>query len=340
MRPSDSTSTARSGRGTGTGRQVARRLPFPRDLAAAALWSDLRALLAGRPPGGVPVREARLRRDTARGRELLRGGRAGAAVEVADALLAIAPASVPAFWLKLDAEVATGRSRDALRTIRALRRREDAPKLAALERRLAGLVLVEETDWVPGLPAAAPCHDPDGPSLVLVPGDDLGPEGSRWVEGALEALAAAGLRPVVLVVRGAQPGSAGDHVAALPGPVSRVRIDLGPSWPADAPADRRILDVAWAAASVARTMRPARVVALVGGSGDALVAGVALGEATGCPAIAVVAAAEPGRDWPGTSARRLERARAVIAAPDPMAQELLEFLRRLPGDSPQRPAGV
>jgi hypothetical protein len=308
---------------------VGRRLPFPRDLAAAALWHDVGALVQGRPPGGLSVAEARLRHDLARCRDLLDSGHAQAAIEAADALLAAAPTSVPVLRLKLDAEMAAGRSRGALRTIRTLRRRQDTRTLAALEQRLVGSTLADETDWIPDLPPGGPCRDPDGPSLVLVAGDAWrSRQRSIWVDEILGALVAADLRPVVVLAPGTRfdPPGAGETMPR-PGTVTWFPIDLGPSYPTDPPADRAVLDHAWVAAAAARTIRPARIVALVAGDQRGLTAGISLRDAVACPLAAVVAASEPVVDWPGTSARRLNRADRVIRAPDQADPGLIRALR-------------
>jgi len=308
-----------------------RLLPFPRDLAATAVWHDLGALFAGRPPGNLPVAEARRRSRLIAGEDLLARGDPDGAIRVADALLAAGPPSVPALRLRLAAEQASGRSRAALRTVQAIRNREDSARLADLEVRLAGTILVEETDWVPLLPPRPPCRNPQGPAIVIIPPEHgRGPQRAGSLDAVLRDLAEADLRPVAIPPPGSPaPASAAD--GGLERAATRWHpLDLGPAYPADPPADRLVLDHAWAAAAAARTIQPSLVIALVPhGDEHCLAVGLALGAAIGCPVAAIVG---PGSTpdhaaRPGTG--RLRRADRVIttgAADDPALGTALRAL--------------
>jgi hypothetical protein len=312
-------------------RSLARRIPFPRDLAAAALWHDVGALVRGQPPAGLSLEEARIRHDLARCRRLLARGHAEAAIEVADAALAATPANTPLLRLKVDAEVAAGRSRAALSTIRKLRRGQDSPALAMQELRLAGSTLVDETDWVPELPPAQPCADPEGPSLVLVAETAWRTRRrSTWVDDILVAIARADLRPVVMLAPGVRLDPSDASLTQVRSDLVRwIPTDLGPSYPVDPPADRAALDFAWAAAAAARSIGPARIVALVVGDAGGLSAGISLRGTVGCPLAAVISTSAGSVAWPGTSARRLDRVDRIIEAPDPADAALLPALRAI-----------
>ena len=276
----------------------------------------------GTPPGGLHPREARQRRDAQLARDLLRRGRPDAAIVAADAALADTPTSLPALRVPLDGAIALGRTGEALRAARAMRALGAPEDLTATERRLVGQLLVDETDWAPGL-ASSLCSNPDGPSLLLLPATPDDPDALAWVDRVLASATAAGLRPVVVQVISPAHGAATD----VPRGVEVVRVELGSAYPKDAAPDRRATDRAWASASAARALRPARIIALVAREQGTLATGLALQAAIGCQLVAVVREATPGDGWPGTSARRLGRADLVVAAADASGPAVVEALR-------------
>ncbi len=281
----------------------------------------------------VPVPRPPERLDLAAAADLLARGDVEGAIRAADDLLLARPSSLAALRLRLDAEQAAGRSRAALRTVREIRRRKDADGLAALERVLAATMLLEETDWVPDLAPRPPCHDPEGPSIVIVPPDrGRGPGRTEWVDGILGDLAEADLRPVAIPPPGAPSPLPADGAEPGDHAIRWHPLDLGPAYPADPPADRAVLDHAWAAAAAARTIRPSRVIALVAeGDAHAVAVGLALKAATGCPLAAIVGPGpRTGPETPGSARLRLvDRVVVTGAANDPGLVAALRALDEL-----------
>jgi len=335
-------------RGLGLRRSVARVLPFPRDQAAAAVWRDVVALLRGDPPRGVPVDEARLRHDLANTRDLVAAGDYDAVLAASDAVLATHPASVHVLRLRLQAQQAAGRTREALRTVRAIRRLDDSQTMARLERRLAGALLLDDTAWVPELLPCPSMVDPAGPTIVLVPDvDGHAPEPGAWVDEVLAGLVDAGVRPVVLSSPCASATGrlrpAGTEATTTSAGVARHPLDLGPGYPADPPADRAANDHAWAASIAARSIRPARIVALVVGERQhELAVGLALRAALGCPLAALVAPETLAQRAVEPLASRLRAADRVMDlgdATDGSAVDRLRGLDELAGPLPS-PTGA
>lgn len=302
---------------------VVRALPFPRDLAAAAALRDMRALLTGRPPSGISAQQARLRHDAEPGRELLGRGRPHEAMRAAEALLALTPSSEPALRLALDAQMAAGQWGAALGSARRLRDLDASPRLEALERDLAGRMLTGETDWVPSLPVLEPCGDPNGCTLVLQT-QEAGEETAAWTALAATAARDAGLRPLVAV------GRVGDAPRKDPSPwpedQPHVVVDLGGGYPDDAPADRRLTDLAWACARTAQRVRPSRILVAVAEPPGPLAVGIAVSVATGLPLWAVTRSGGSQAVWPGTTRRLLDRVARVVELPTGRENTLTELL--------------
>ena len=207
--------------------------------------------------------------------------------------------------------------------------------MARLERRLAGALLLNETSWVPELPAHPVVVDPAGPTIVLAPAVDVRVSGlGAWVDDVLAGLANAGMRPVVFPSPGASAIGRSRPAGTETGPgtagVAWHPLDLGPGYPADPPADRAAHDHAWAAAIAARAIRPARIVALVVRERQhELTVGLALRAALACPLAALVA---PGTLAPETEEpleTRLRGADLVIDLGDPSGGSAVARLRRL-----------
>ena len=127
---------------------------------------------------------------------------------------------------------------------------------------------------------------------------------------------------------GSVPGDAG----AAPEGVSWLPLDLGPTYPADPPADRAALDHAWAAALAARSVRPARIVVLVAGERQyELAVGLALQAAIACPLTALVASGTVRPGASGPLATRLRAADRVIDMGDASGGSVADRLRVLGG---------
>jgi hypothetical protein len=266
---------------------------------------------------------------------MLAGGDYDAVLAATDPMLAAHPAGIAVLKLRLQAQQATGRPGAALRTVRAIRRLDDSRTMADLERRLAGAVLLDHTSWVPELPAHPSVVDAAGPTIVFAPlFDDRAPGLGAWVDAVLAGLNDAGLRPVVM----SSPGATAVGRSSPSGTVTRpgrggvpwYRLDLGPAYPTDAPADRAVHDHAWAAAFAARSIRPARLVALVAhASQHELTVGLALRAALACPLAAVVAPGTLAPAVEGPVPARLRAADLVITFDDTIRGNTVERLRGL-----------
>jgi hypothetical protein len=301
-------------------RLVGRILPFPRDMAASTLWHDGAALLRGSPPGQMTVEEASLRRDQASVRRQTDGGDAGAAVRAAEAIVARYGTSPRTLETLLDAQLHGERWESALRTVRGLRRLDGRARYATLERALAGRILVATSAWVPELDPGPPAVDPLGPTILLLPAPaNVSTSLHEWLSATVARLATERVGLMILgdaaVIGNAtsvpDPGFAGAR-----GSIPVRPLDLGPLYPADAPPDRQIADLAWAAVAAVRDVRPARCVALVApGVAREISIALAVRRATGVPAVAITPAApEPGTAMPAGAAARLLAADLHVVA--------------------------
>ena len=292
-------------------RLVGRILPFPRNMAASALWHDAAALLRGYPPGQMTVEEAGLRRDHASVRRQTSRGNAGAAVQAAEAIVARYGASLRTLEILLDAQVHGERWESALRTVRRLRRLDDRARYATLERELAGRILVAASAWVPELDPGPPAVDPLGPTILLLPAAaGVSATQHEWLLATVARLATGCAGLMILgdaAVMGTATSNPDPGLAGARRPIPVRPLDLGPLYPAGAPPDRHLTDLAWAAVAAVRDVRPARCIAVVlPGVAPEISIALAVRRATGVPAVAISpAAAEPVAAVPAGAAARL-----------------------------------
>lgn len=195
------------------------------------------------------------------------------AVTLADKLLERHPESTRVLRLQRDALARMGAVSTRARVLHRLHRIDDQPEWWAAERGLVGRLTETTPGWLPWVPGPRHSIEPAGDDVVLHLLKESSPHlttgftmRSRY---NLLAAAAAGVRPVVVTALGFPRILGVDPVAPLElvDDIPHHRLDLGPSYPLDRPADQLLEDQAWLIARIAREVRPALIHASSGHRG-------------------------------------------------------------------------
>jgi glycosyltransferase involved in cell wall biosynthesis len=233
-------------------------------------------------------------------------------------------------------------------TMAALGRAGQLSAVAVAERRLHGYLAETDPRWhlrVPGTPEPIV---PAGDRRVLHLLKESLPhrQSGYTVRGHYNVTTQhdAGWEPAVLTALGFprwRNGSAGSSVEAVEG-IRHHRLDPGPAYPQDGPADLWLEDYAWRAAAVVRKERPAIINAASGWRGyDGALVGLALGRHFRLPVVYEVRGLFDGpvvtegrerqrRRRAETEIRAMTAADAVVTLAEAMRTDFME--RGIPGD--------
>ena len=144
----------------------------------------------------------------------------------------------------------------------ALTRSRRMPIVDAAERRLSGHVIETDPRWAPRIPGARePLEPAQGRVLHLLKESMPHRQSGYTMRSAynLTTIRDAGWDPVVMTPLGFprwRTGAGGPPVEEVEG-IRHHRLDPGPAYPKDGPADAYLDDFAWRAADVVRRERPA-----------------------------------------------------------------------------------
>ncbi len=303
-------------------------------------------LVTGRPPAAWRARKGEPPLDPRRlglAQRALDDGRLEDAAAAAEDVLATHPRSIPAHEMRRLAYFRAGELTASLSALRALRRVEDTPERAEMDRRLVGILRESDPGWLPRIPGPPAPIEPASAGRVLhllkvsIPDRQSGYTMRSHYN--MTAQRAAGVEPVGVTALGF-PRSAG----RVPPPVETIdgirfhRLDLGDGYPADAPPDRYLEDFAWAASRVVEAERPALLHAGSGHRGyEIALVGLALRERHGLPLVYEVRgffeetwtrrgdaeAAELGRRRMAAETRAMAGADAVVTIAEAMRDDIV-----------------
>ena len=239
----------------------------------------------------VARRLARLRSGIREAEGALAAGNADLALELTEAMIREHPGDVAVLGLRRRAFAARAELSNVAATIATLRRTTGGAALADVERHLHGELAATDARWRPRVHGSRHPIEPRSDRVVLHLLNESRPQRQTGFtirsHNNLLAQRAAGWDPVVATALGF-PRSGGDEVVPVEevDGIRHLRLDLGPGYPSDGPADTFLEDYAWRAAAVAREERPAIVHASSGGRGyETALVGLALGEHLDLPVV-------------------------------------------------------
>ncbi len=190
-----------------------------------------------------------------------------------NSILASRPRHAGALEVRALALAATGEVSEAYRTVRRLRAVADGPRAEELQGRLVGELRVAQPGWLPRLAGSARrTGEPLDRRVLVLSADRAAGEAAAAIGRA------AGYDPVLVLaplpgqdgaIEGPAPETVGQTSATL------IRLDLGTVYPATAPLDRRLEDVAWLSSRVVEQVWPELVHVT---AGAALLERAAIGE--------------------------------------------------------------
>jgi glycosyltransferase involved in cell wall biosynthesis len=303
-------------------------------------------LLAGRPPATWRVRQGEPPLDpawAAAAQSAFAEGRPEDALAIADRVLATHPRLAAALDVRQTALFRLGEPTASLAALLALRAVADRPAHAAQEERLVGMLRESDRSWLPRIPGPrqpVEAAHPDRILYLLKESVPDGPSGSTMRSQYMARAQLAAGRDVAVLTAPGFPRTAG-RVAPTLETVDGVRyhrLDLGPGYPSDVPADRYLEDYAWLASAVVRTERPAVLHVSSGVRGyDAALVGLALRERHGVPLVydvrsfsemawtrrADAAGAEVSRRREAADTRAMAAADAVVTIAEAMRDQIV-----------------
>lgn len=269
-----------------------RKATAPKPAAAAGAKGKAAATGAG----SEPLTDAQ-REEMERAEKALELGQPGEALRRSTRLVRELPSNLRVRQLHAAALAGGGDAREEALALHRLHVLRDSPDVRRRERVAGGQIVAMSAGWLPRLPGPpAPAAAPrDG--VVLLIADESGPRGatpsSTRLGGRLADLARSGIRAEVITSLGFPRRAGVSDVAQVEeeAGVPHHRLDLGPFYALDGPADRRLRDEAWLAAAVARRCAPSLAHALVGpGGADVALLGAALAQHLSVPLVLEVAA--------------------------------------------------
>ena len=260
----------------------------------------VRRLLGGPSagPGAPPEPADRTARRTLRkARAALRDGDPRQALELADEVLREYPDEPAAYLVRYMSLSRLGALTDSLAALERLRMLDAwTPELAWAEALVAGRLAETTPGWLPRLAGPPATLEPADPALILHLLKSSAPESQSGYtlrsQYSLLSQRAAGLNPVAVTSLGfprrtmtADPSHEIPAVELVDG-IEHYRLDAGPDYPYDGPADRVLVDTVALLEPLVRRLRPAVLQAHSGYRGyeNALVA-LALGEHFGIPVV-------------------------------------------------------
>jgi glycosyltransferase involved in cell wall biosynthesis len=222
----------------------------------------------------------------------LASGDAARALALTDPSIRAHPGDVAVLGIRQRAFAATGDQIALAATLAALRRAGRADTVSAAERRLHGTLVETDPRWQLRVPGPPEPLEPASDRRVL----HLLKESRPYRQSGytmrshynVTTQRDAGWDPAVVTALGFprwRTGSGGPALEELDG-IRFHRLDPGPAYPQDAPADVWVQDYAWRAADVVRAERPAIIHASSGWRGyDSALVGLALGRHFGVPVV-------------------------------------------------------
>ncbi len=239
----------------------------------------------------VARRLARLRSVVREAEGALEAGNPDLAIALTDTIIQAHPGDRAVLGIRRGAFAARGDQTRVAATTAALRRMAGGDALAESERRLHGDLAETDPRWRPVIAGPRRPLEPRSDRVVLHLLKESRPHRQTGFtmrsHANLLAQRAAGWDPVVVTALGFPRWSRGRVV-----PLEQIdgirhhRLDLGPGYPADGPADTYLEDYAWRAAAVAREERPAIVHASSGTRGyESALVGLAIGHHLDLPVV-------------------------------------------------------
>lgn len=267
-------------------RDVASRLPSPRDEALMTAAEAGYALLTGRlVRGGLSTHVEPAINLVAfrRAQSALDRGDVELALERADDLVRAHPDSMRVQRLRREILARQGSLTEAARTLHRMHLLDDRPERHHVERMLLGRIVETSPGWLPRIPGPARPVNPRNESVVLHVLKESLPylTNGFTIRSRYNLLAqrGAGLEPAVVTALGF-PRSMGVRTIS---PVEMIdgiphhRLDLGPNYPSERPFDLILSDQAWLSARIARDLAPAVIHASSGHRGyESALVGAAL----------------------------------------------------------------
>jgi phosphatidyl-myo-inositol dimannoside synthase len=245
------------------------------------------ALLTGRSGRGASTHvEPRIdERALSHAARAFASGDAEGALVQADALVDRYPESVRVLRLRRDILAGMGDLERRAATLHRLHLLNDQSDWLENERRLVGRIAETTPGWLPRIPGPARPVDPATDDVVLHLLKESRPELTNGFTMRshynLLAARAAGVDPVVVTALGFPRLLGIDEVPKLElvDGIRHHRLDLGPNYSLERPADLLLQDQAWLTATVARDVRPAVIHASSGHRGfEHALVGMALRE--------------------------------------------------------------
>jgi glycosyltransferase involved in cell wall biosynthesis len=278
----------------------------------------------------------------------LREGDPERALSLMAGLIETRPGDRALLGLRQRAFAALGDQVAVAATMAALSRAGRLNAVAVAERRLHGYLAETDPRWRLRVPGAPEPLEPASDRRVLHllkesrPQRQSGYTMRSWYNVTTQR--AAGWDPAVVTALGFprwRNGASGSTVEDVEG-IRHHRLDPGPAYPRDAPADLWLEDYAWRAADVVRSERPAIIHASSGWRGyDAVLVGLALGRHFDRPVVYEVRGLFDGpvvtdgqerqrRMRADTEVRVMRAADAVVTLAETMRADFIE--RGIPGD--------
>ena len=267
-------------------RNIASRLPSPRDEALMTAAEAGYALLTGRRVrSGVSTHvEPAIDRVAFRlALTDLDRGDLDAALERADRLARAHPDSMRVQRLRREILAGQGSLTEQARTLHRMHLLDDRPERLLVERMVLGRIVETSPGWLPRIPGPPRPVSPGNDSVVLhVLKESLPYLTNGFTMRSrynLLAQRGAGLEPAVVTALGF-PRSMGistiSPVELIDG-IAHYRLDLGPNYPSERPFDLILSDQAWLSARIARDLAPAVIHASSGHRGyESALVGAAL----------------------------------------------------------------
>jgi glycosyltransferase involved in cell wall biosynthesis len=257
-------------------RDIASRLPSPRDEALMTAAEAGYALLTGkRARGGVsthvepPINQIAFRL----AQSALDHDDLETALSRADKLAEAHPGSMRVLTLRREILGRQGNLTETARTLHRMHLLDDRPERHEKERLLLGRIIETSTGWLPRIPGPPrPVHAADDSTVLHLLKESLPYLTNGFTMRSRYNLIAqrdAELRPIVVTALGF-PRSRGvatvDPVETIDG-IAHHRLDLGLSYPEERPFDLLLSDQAWLTARVAQSVAPAIIHASSGHRG-------------------------------------------------------------------------
>jgi glycosyltransferase involved in cell wall biosynthesis len=263
-------------RGQRVVRDIANRLPPPRDEALMTVAEAGYALLTGRRArGGVSTHvEPRINQVAFRlAQAALDDGDLETALSRADKLAEAHPGSMRVLTLRREILGRQGSLTETARTLHRMHLLDDRPERHDKERLLLGRIIETSADWLPRIPGRPrPVHPADGSTVLHLLKESLPYLTNGFTMRSRYNLIAqrdAGLRPVVVTSLGF-PRSHGvstvEPIEAVDG-IAHHRLDLGSAYPEERAFDLLLSDQAWLTGRIGRTVAPAIIHASSGHRG-------------------------------------------------------------------------